>query len=164
MNILLTENGQIITRSVRRCAQPWRRHVIAGLVTTPWYNKVIKTQRFLEAPTPAILEKPMPDDEAASNPPSDPEDKANVMPNAELAEGPPMDHPTQGVKHTQWKRNLSHFLAYLWKIWLMIRSLERGKLKRASKIFKQQMQLDPSPVLSLLLFLADCILRSLLGA
>lgn len=95
MNLLLTENGQMVW--VGRCAQPWRLEVILELTPTP------KTQRFLEAPMPTILEKPC-SDEAVSDAPSDSEGGSVPVPNQGLADGPQMDEPVRGrPRKPKWR-------------------------------------------------------------
>lgn len=58
MNVILSEQGQFQTRSVRRCSQPWRKAVAVALSASPWTVKVTKQADFREAPLLAIVEKP----------------------------------------------------------------------------------------------------------
>lgn len=65
----------------------WRRDATLTLSTSPWTSKVIKQSGFLEAPLPAIIERP------ASDPPTEEEKPANPMPSAQLTSGPQIGLP-----------------------------------------------------------------------
>ena len=57
MNVLLTAGGTIHTRSIRRCANPWRADVVASLTNSPWSkSKSSRPVGLLEAPMPRIEE------------------------------------------------------------------------------------------------------------
>ena len=57
MNIIVTPTGQFASRSVRRCATPWRKDVINALVCSPWLKqKGPKTPAGLGTPLPVIME------------------------------------------------------------------------------------------------------------
>ena len=57
MNVLLTAGGTIHTRSIRRCANPWRADVVASLLDSPWNkSKGGRPIGLLEAPMPVIEE------------------------------------------------------------------------------------------------------------
>ena len=58
MNVVVTANGRFTTRSVRRCANAWRKDVILSILHSPWSkNKADKVPGMLEAPLPVIEEK-----------------------------------------------------------------------------------------------------------
>ena len=57
MNIILTPSGQFASRSVRRCATPWRKDIILALKSSPWLKqKGPKTPGGLGTPLPVVFE------------------------------------------------------------------------------------------------------------
>ena len=103
MNIIVTANGRFTTRSVRRCANAWRKDVILSILHSPWSkSKADKVPGMLEAPLPAIEEKGDPDEPEPRQPvllPSgDVDEEAELVFGAEdyaPTEASPVGTPTQ---------------------------------------------------------------------